>query len=320
MAGEKAFHDVLSYVAKSKLNFSILQTPFSAQLSLKKSFAKNLHHNSEHEVVNVHEEQQKSDFSKDTIKELEGRLTIVNSENSMLKKTIEQHEYSIQILENQCKTLDDNLKVEKKRNKKERQKVVKRLEYESKIKVETMESEDNSVDVGVPTFNKFAILDDDNRDLNEHTEGIEKKDRGSQTDGIECQICNDFLPLDMILKDHLVKNHTENSDSFTQTSEEKATEETFEQYNCFYCGIPITSESYLTIHVDKCHGKLKVNSVRDQPVHSQMTAIQMMLTAMQTPKVKCDVCNKEFESDGFVQLHKMSDHGQKFAFLKQVGN
>ena len=160
MAGEKAFNDVLSFVGKSKLNFSILQTPFSAQLSLKKSFAKKFHGYSEREF----EGQDESEDWKDTTKKLENRLTTVNLENLRLKKTIEENDHLIQNLENKCKTLDDNLKIEKKKNKKERQKTDKRLaeESESKIKVETIKSEKNSVDVDVPTFNKFAILDDDN--------------------------------------------------------------------------------------------------------------------------------------------------------------
>ena len=221
----------------------------------------------------------------------------------MLKKTIEQNEYSIKNLENKCKTLDDNIKVEKKKNKKERQKAEKKLaeETESKIKVENIESEENSVDVRVPTFNKFETLEKDG-DWNERTKGIEKKD----------------------LNDHIAKNQTETSDSSAQTftaitfsRSQQTSEVMFEQYNCFYCGISITSESCLTNHVDKCHGKFKGNSVSDQPIHSQMIAMQRMLSAMQTPKVKCDICYKEFESDGFVQLHKMSEHDTKFAFLKQ---
>ena len=130
MAGEKAFNDVLSFVAKSKLNFSIFQTPFSAQLSIKKSFSKNFHGNSERELVEVLEDQDKSDVWKDIIKELENRLTAVNVENVMLKRTIEEHEHSLQNLEIKCKNLDENFKVEKKKkqegNAKRRQKVCRR--------------------------------------------------------------------------------------------------------------------------------------------------------------------------------------------------
>ena len=155
----------------------------------------------------------------------------------------------------------------------------------SKIKVEKIESEEHSVDVDVPTSNKFETLANVNTsDLNEQTKGIEKKDWGSQTDGIECQICSDFLPLETILNEHIVMNQTETSDSVTQTFT------AFEKYNCFYCGITITSESFLTKHVENCHGRMEVNYVNDQPVDSQMIAIQMMLSSMQTPKVKCDVC------------------------------
>ena len=40
MAANIAFESVLNSVRNSKLNFSIFLTPFSAQLSLKKTFAK----------------------------------------------------------------------------------------------------------------------------------------------------------------------------------------------------------------------------------------------------------------------------------------
>ena len=97
MASEKAFKEVLSFVAKSKLNFTIFQTPFSAQLSLKKSFAKHFHANSGREFVEVHEEQDESDVCvlKDTIKEMENRLSTVNLENFRLKKAIEENEDSM---------------------------------------------------------------------------------------------------------------------------------------------------------------------------------------------------------------------------------
>ena len=51
MAPDQAFQDVLSYVEKSRLNFSIYRTPFSAQLSLKKSFAKHFQEDKGETVV-----------------------------------------------------------------------------------------------------------------------------------------------------------------------------------------------------------------------------------------------------------------------------
>ena len=40
MAATSRFEDVLNFISNSKLNFAIYKTPFSAQISLKNSFAK----------------------------------------------------------------------------------------------------------------------------------------------------------------------------------------------------------------------------------------------------------------------------------------
>ena len=104
MAGEKVFQDVLDYVAKSNLNFL---TPFSAQLSLKKSFRRNLHGQSEHKVNEAFQESDETESLK------KNKLTAMNLENLELKKTIEN-------VESKRKTPEGSLKVEKKRIKKER--------------------------------------------------------------------------------------------------------------------------------------------------------------------------------------------------------
>ena len=109
MANEKAFDDVLNFVAKSGLNFSIWQTPFSAQLSLKKSFVKKMN------VYDTSEENEEIETLLDKIKELENKLSEATIENLKLKKAIDEN--------HRCESLKEDLKVKKKRIKKERQKV-----------------------------------------------------------------------------------------------------------------------------------------------------------------------------------------------------
>ena len=80
--------------------------------------------------------------------------------------------------------------------------------------------------------------------------------------------------------------------------------------------------------MSKCHGWKKgtihSNSLRTPSSlvrkqyrleKNEWNAIKLMLSAMQTPKIPCDICHQEFESEGFVQLHKMSDHEKKFGIL-----
>ena len=108
MAGEKAFQDVLDFVTKSNLNFSIYQTPFSAQLSLKKSFVKKFYESSEcklevvkNDVVN--------DVDETRFEKWPMRLTEVNIENMKLRETIEENNHLINKLENKYKVLETDL-------------------------------------------------------------------------------------------------------------------------------------------------------------------------------------------------------------------
>ena len=94
----------------------------------------------------------------------------------------------------------------------------------------------------------------------------------------------------------------------------------FDPYDCFYCESRILCGSSLSDHAKKCHGNssfLKQKPLQSKSYEVQLAALQTMLTGMQTPKVKCEICNEEFLSDGMFQLHKRSEHDLTFSFLKK---
>ena len=279
--------------------------------------------------MNVNEVQDNSEVYKETIKEFENRLTKVNVENLKLKKLIEEKDDAIQDLENRNKPLQTNLKVEKKKNKKERQKSEKNLaeEQELEVKVEPDEKE-STIYLDVPTSNKFAVLKTKESDSMNNSK-INEKSASSQTHSIQCQICSSFLPLEMSLKEHIGRNHRETSDSFTQvvtmpmisqfqqTTEEKSQLKCFEQYSCFYCGFPITSETLLMNHVDNCHGKYAVKISRDdnQSVSrvSAKEAFEAYLLDYQTVKARkfqCDNCQNIFDSESLLGMHRVFTHSR----------
>ena len=279
MTGEKAFQDVINFVAKSKLNFSILQTPFSAQLSLKKSFAKNIHDDDSDQSTKIIEESDETIIWKFRTKELESRLIVMNLENLQLKKKLEECENSIHNLENKCKSLEDNLKVEKKRVKKERQKEEKQ---EHRVKVENVDNEED-VDVpNVPTNNIFEILRDVASDQKIDVKQINKKEFASQTEVFECDICSEYFIMETSLKDHTKRKHKQTSESETQTFmkskistvQQTVNEKTecenseYENYSCFYCEKEITSEVPLLEHRISCHGAAETPSLFSCPVRS----------------------------------------------------
>ena len=96
----------------------------------------------------------------------------------------------------------------------------------------------------------------------------------------------------------------------------------FVKYSCFYCDSTINSESFLSDHISACHGRnpLSVNPNRlNQNQYTsekdQWDAIKLMLIQMQSLKVPCEICHEDFESEGFVKLHKMSDHNIRIGDL-----
>jgi hypothetical protein len=189
-------------------------------------------------------------------------MSTVKLENIRLKKIIEEKDDAILDFEKINESLQTNLKVEKKKNMKERQKTEKNLaeEHQSQEKVES--DENTAILFDVPMSNKFAVLKTEESDSRNYSKTIEKS-VSSQTEIIQRQIFNSFLPLEMSLSDHIGRNHMETIDSFTQvnpvlmisqfqqTTDKKPQIKSFEQYTCFYCKIPISSEAYLSNHVDK---------------------------------------------------------------------
>ena len=260
MAGEKVFQNILDYIARSKLNFSIYQTPYSAQLSLKKSFRKNFKEPKDDEVLEESEEPFNLTAKN---KELEKRLAAVNLENLEMRKTIERKEDTIFNLESKCERLEGTIKVEKKKNKKERQKA-ERAAFT--VKVENVEMNEKFEEIcNIPIFNKFETLQNNPSIESEDSESVEQKDYWSQTDNLECNLCSRVFLFEASLKDHIARNHKTRSNSQTQTSASTISmvskfqqtfvdKPTFKPYKCFYCETSLTSDVCLTNHVKTCHG------------------------------------------------------------------
>ena len=95
----------------------------------------------------------------------------------------------------------------------------------------------------------------------------------------------------------------------------------FLPYPCFYCGITITSKSYLREHVNRCKSfqeqnvvNVLKNNANITPAEDQTSALnvyQGLLRALQKQpprKLPCDLCNETFESESVLDLHKMLAH------------
>jgi hypothetical protein len=257
------------------------------------------------------------------IEELETRLREFKMEYLSLKETIENNEDLNLGLETRSNSLEQALKVEKNKNKKERQKIKQGVVYvnnEFKVKCESFEENDMIV-YDIPTVNKFSPL------VNLESDNTDRISLASQTESFKCMFCSEIFLMGANMIEHRARFHKQISANFSQTVTVLSTsrfqqtqgdsllKDSCVEYDCFYGDITITSESFLSDHIGTCQGRnsLPVNTNRllqnqCKSEQDQWDAIKTILIQMQSPKLPCDICHKEFESEGFVKLHKMSDH------------
>ena len=280
MAAEKAFQDVLDYVSKSRLNFSIYQTPFSAQLSLKKSFAKHFQNDDQYEA--------KEDLELVPKKDLEVKIKRVEMENAALRASLENMEEAAtenqEKFENQTQKLKIALDDEKKHSKlaelkmaelredllkvkSERRKSSESLKVE-KQNVEALEKENNNLKKVNIEIQK--TLKDKNEHLNltisdlksseseketlkhnlsEASQQLKNSKLKNQADmqfQIKCSECDVIAPSYDQMKQHERSSHYRNKSS----QYEKVSE--FKEYPCFYCETTISSEHTLKNHKTVC--------------------------------------------------------------------
>ena len=107
MAADKVFDSVLNFVAASKLNFSIYRTPFSAQLSLRKTFANHFSDNTCSDDIKTSDEVEETS---EKLKLLEKRLQEILKEKEHLHEANHDNLDKIDDLETKCKTLEESLR------------------------------------------------------------------------------------------------------------------------------------------------------------------------------------------------------------------
>ena len=147
MAATSRFQDVLSFISNSKLNFSIYKTPFSAQISLKNSFAKYFKENECNENVTS---EKVNDTDKIILKSEPVKLEESSEsmeEKANLKDVMEKTLKDIDDLRSQNYELEAKLKESKKESKRNRQRADKLQAMLEKINTDPNESVSESSEV-----------------------------------------------------------------------------------------------------------------------------------------------------------------------------
>ena len=295
MDASKMFNTILDKIETSQLNYSMIKTPFSATISLKKSYIKRIQSSSQRQGEDINYK-----VSGD-INDLE-KLT---NENKKLKKAVIDLKETVAF---QKDALDDKFKLAKEKSKviddeiavfrdeliqvkKERSKIgsqVKSLQDEnahlkSEIKCHKHECDDlqkdlkkitkkHETDVNRLEKEKESVKKNANKlkeqvlDLEQQIEEskivVKNKVFSTQTEeAYECHNCAKAYPSEQDLVDHIESNHhKKTTESYSQTSniDVKTFSESntaFVEYQCFYCGFLVKSRTSLLEHSTSC-GKL----------------------------------------------------------------
>ena len=246
MAAEEAFKNVLKCVANSKLNFSIYQTPFSAQLSLKMSFAN--YSQKDDSVQLVETENKKVDVLQLKIKQLETKLQTSEIDNGHLLNIIQKNKEIIENLETKGKNLEVSLKSEKKKVKKERQKAEKEA---FDIKADATDEEEFGQSISdIATFNKYDVL----TKISDQSEIACTACETRNVSMNDLSVCTK-LGFDIFATEKLdISVQTVHKD-FKSVDTQTNDDEVF-PHTCFYCEKDINSKKELASHSEMCHETL----------------------------------------------------------------
>ena len=298
-AATSKFEEVLNYISDSKLNFFIQRTPFSAQISLKKSFAV-YYEKTENSEKDISESFDNQDRKVEIKSETTGSVKIVDN----LKASIEEKNKEIDELRNDKKEIETKLEVSKKEAKKNRQKSQK-LQELLKIQKEEIPEEseiefENRIDPAIETHNKFSKL---------------PESPGKQTVSV-------IVPKAQPKNEVLDVKH-----------KEVQTETPFYLYDCFYCEQILHSEDQLVNHRQVCHGRpwascqdcsLKFSSLADLKehkvkIHDPEKLLNYFKEIFKLPEKNCICreCGEKFELESELELHMLTSRGAQKELLNR---
>ena len=298
MAAEKAFQEVIYFIVESRLNYSIYQTPFSAQLSLKKTFVK--HYNENKVVIKVKNENvidlKPSQFEK--------LLAQNNQEIMYLHEVIKESNDANDILRNNCEGMENVLEIKRKKFKKENQRNRRQEVQTNGLEDTADEITEDIVIPEVTTSNRFSTLQNtcketknDFDELNDPKE-YQKRDSSNQTDALKgedcskppnnqpCEFCDEECNQISDVRKHIREKHLlDKGSQVSKTSSLPNLATTnFEEHLCFYCGKLLKSNNELDTHSAASHEHFLSDYY-------------------------CNKCGKKCKDKADLGFHKFSQHG-----------
>ena len=322
MAASKNFKELLDQIENSKLNYVITKTPFSATISVKRSFIR-YHEDSSEKQINVKKEDQ-THQSKHEDDELMSRLLIEQSEKEKLQKQVDQQTAKVKTLEEKLRESREELKNLKKENNasiltvKSLEKDIDSLKHHSKEICKTMKELENEVK---EKSNTVKVKDTACMKFKKDKEELEKKlqkvlKEQTADKNFKCDLCTFCVGSRAKLGKHIKTNHYK--DQQCQTSESES-EPSFGEYPCFYCGYVIKTVEQLQKHISECQGtevvicgniSLRENATRHLDLNKELESYLQHYHEMAARVFKCDICEETFGSEMLFGMHNVFTHGR----------
>ena len=334
------FNELLNQIENSKLNYVISRTPFSANISVKRSLIK-FHDNgvSQKKEIEVNEEDQTGE----TIV-LETKIANVLEQNAVLKELLEQKSDKVETLESELVNLQQELLKEKKdknalafkikTHKKELTdlnlkslefgQTIKDLEDEVSEKAKTVKVKDaaclNFKKKKEESENRLNEVFNEFNSLKSETL-LERKKISSI---LKCPFCDVSIGSRIKLSHHVKETHY--TDIMCQTDDLEVNKLDSSdkcqplrcEYNCFYCGYMINNQDNLRKHRTECREAdfvvrdLKCDTSYKQtysfPVLPPFQPSSNYPQSFSLPLEKCFTCNKEFQEKRELRGHFDSCH------------
>ena len=278
MEASKSFKELMDQIEDSKLNYVIFKTPFSANISVKRSFIK--YHDEPSQKETEVKEENETPTSKNEILLLKSQLLSEIGKNKNLEELLRQKTVKVNNLQSELKESRENLSTANKDKKASLMKL-KTLEKESAShkqhileinqNLEDIEKEvkekANTVKVKDAACRKFKKEKEEIANkFNETVQELKNVRNKKLSNEIRCSLCDLNVESRAQLNAHKFSCHYKDKTCQTSLTEPSESLILNKDYKCFYCDKEIISESYLLQHRLNCHGISETPSLFSLPV------------------------------------------------------
>ena len=274
MDASKTFNEVIEHIEKSKLNYVIQKTPFSAQISIKRSMIKYYDAPPHFNEVQTEVKEETSDAAE--IVKLTKSLAAATENIDKLEEAVNRERNKVKSMDEELANLrNDNLKVKKEKKELKQKLDIQERSLKTEVEIMNLIEEKANVDRNLrETCDALHSMDDDYKLLQESSkeaklqyakeiESLKTKsvhyDSQSVNTLIPCQFCVEEFKSKTELTNHVRVKHYRNQVSQTEPisiSEKKDCETVddakSEEFLCFYCEILLEAGEDLELHKSWC--------------------------------------------------------------------